>query len=186
MSWQNVLIAASVSACIAGCSDSGMSVKIEQNGNGYVISNDLKSPSQIELRHDRFKIITPSLGDTVAIQVCGSFDEAALEAVRKGINVEKHECFYPGTGMAMENTNAKDVGVPMYISDGTGHNYYSIERRYEEGGNAIVNVEKIEPLVENKNGDIYLVFFIDLNSNQEFDLAEVYAARVDLLGKFNP
>ena len=185
MIWRNILIAISVSLLIAGCSENGMSVRIEQNGQEFVISNDLNSPSQIKLRNDRFKIITPDLPDKVAIQVCASFDDAPLEAIRKGIDVENHECFLPGTGIAMAENNPKEVGLPLYIYDGAGHNYYSIERRYKERRSVIVNVEKIESLIKNKSGDIHLLFFIDLNSNQVFDQGEVYAAHVVLMSKFN-
>lgn len=75
MNWRNLLIAISVSVFVAGCSESGASVKIEQNEHEYAISNDVNSPSLIKLRNDRFKIVTPNLPDKVAIQVCASFGE---------------------------------------------------------------------------------------------------------------
>lgn len=60
----------------------------------------------------------------------------------------------------MHNTPA---GLPMYVSEGDGHNYYSVERRVSSANETTVHINRVTPASVGER--TYLEVLIDANQD---------------------
>ena len=155
----------SLLALLSGCnfmagSSSIPAVNVTQsNATSTSLSQEADRPTPLTLSLSGFDLTVPAaMNAEVAIQVCAS--TKVWPKVTGDAPLEQLPCFEPGTGMAMHNTPA---GLPMYVSEGDGHNYYSVERRVSSANETTVHINRVTPA--NVGEHTYLAVLIDANQD---------------------
>ena len=158
------LVACMLAGCDGGNTNAVSTVLIYSPINtstATVLSQDPTAPSALTLSTRGFRLEVPqALAPDVAIQVCASTNP--LPSHVGDVSIEAMDCFTPGTGMAMAATPPAQ-GMPLVITEGDGHNYYSIERRVTDADSSKVMVNRVEPAIPNQ--PIYLEVLIDANQD---------------------
>jgi hypothetical protein len=133
----------------------------ESNGKVTALSQDEKHPTPLKLSLSGLRLSVPALlDDEVAIQLCAS--SKALPTLVGDVEIDSLDCLASGTGLAMANTPPAR-GLPMYVSEGDGHNYYSVERRVSKDGQTIVNINRVIDASAGQQTHILVL----INANQD-------------------
>jgi hypothetical protein len=139
----------------------------------------VQNVSLLNLPKAGFKIISDVIDKDVAIQICSSNDEEILSALKIGASHDSHPCFSLGTGLAMEPSPAPFHPVPLIISDGFAHNYYSFERREQGKEHVAIHVEGVQTDSDATFDKTNILIIIDKNKNRIFDEGEYWFAKVN-------
>jgi len=80
--------------------------------------------------------------------------------------------------MAMRRTNPPYYYVPLIVSDGKAHNYYSAERRVLQETKIAININEIQTVTAETLSKAYLVIFIDMNQDRTINNNELWFSRI--------
>lgn len=165
----NALILMVSSSMLWGCDQIGHlggtsvpSVQISQsNGAASALSQDAKHPTPLKLSLSGFNLSVPVLlDDEVPIQLCAT--SKALPNLEGDVAIESLDCLAPGSGLAIAQTSPEN-GLPMYVSEGDGHNYYSVERRVAKDKQTLVYVNRV---IDAQAGQpTHMLILINLNQD---------------------
>jgi hypothetical protein len=150
-------------------------------------------PETVEGNRAKYKVTTPFVlrvrnktpnASPTAVQICASPDRAIFDQVRRGLMTAQVPCYRPGTGMATSRGGDDPRGMELFLSSGDGHNYYTVDRRIDQGDHVDIFVAGIRGLsAENlSSGTVYAIVFIDDNQNRviedtEYELLELVIGR---------
>ena len=93
-------------------------------------------------------------------------------------SVNENNCFKDQTGMAMRRTFPPDYYIPLIISDGKAHNYYSVDRCSLKETETTVNVNEVLAIHGATISETYLLIFIDKNHDRTISKDELWFAKV--------
>jgi len=165
----NALILIVFSSMLWGCDQisqwgqtSVPSVQISQsNGSVSMLSQDANHPTPLKLSLSGFTFLVPVLlDDEVPIQICAT--SKALPSLAGDVAIDSLDCLAPGTGLAIAQT-PPEHGLPMYVSEGDGHNYYSVERRVAKDKQTLVYVNRV---IDAQAGQpTHMLILINLNQD---------------------
>lgn len=119
----------------------------DKNGHLIELSQDAEKPTGLTLSTNGFQIVgSPHLDDKIAIQVCASNNDESMGSIKIRHKTGEARCFHVGSGMAVPPTELPNNYVPLIVSDGNAHNYYSVERRVSNQTNTLVNINSVMAL----------------------------------------
>lgn len=153
-------------------------VSIIQNGHTVSLYNDINKPNEITLKKGNFIIEAPAIPGNVAVQVCASNEDNALESFKRDRSIDQNNCFSPGTGLAIPYTDNPKSGIPLIITDGLGHNYYSADRRVNETLKTSIYIHRIKQVKIIESEQSLLVIVIDKNKDHIVQDGEIWATWV--------
>lgn len=176
-------------ALLTGCTISGKGQPAQETTNIQTVyitastdrafltelSQDADKITELNLPKKGFRIIAPPIGNETAIQVCAMNDKRPIV----DITLNKNTCFTPGSGMAMPETSPPSYYIPLIISDGTSHNYYSSDRRVLDDTKITININEIMPLHGATLAETYLMIYVDKNKDRVINIGELWFAKVN-------
>ena len=143
------------------------------------LSQDANKITELRLSKSGFRIIAPpNLDNRVPIQVCASNSKRPILNVELDRAINQNNCFKDGTGMAMERTFPPDYYVPLIISNGNAHNYYSDDRRSAKATETTVNINEIYATHGATISATYLIILIDRNQDHTISKDELWFAKI--------
>ena len=149
-------------------------ISISQNGKVFPFSSNIDNPVHISINAGSFLLKSPLLNDKVPVQVCATNSREAMDRLKTIKIIRKHPCFSIGTGLAMPRVADPKTGLPLFISNGSGHNYYSSGRRFSSSEDITIYVKDVKPARAAHSANTYVIVVVDKNRDNNLQDGEAW------------